>query len=218
MADADIAAPPSIDPADQHSMSGLLKAVLTKFLQSVDDCLPCTVSAVKGRNRVSVQPVIMMGTTDGLKVSRARIPSVPILNMGAGGFVLSFPVKPGDFGWLKASDRDISLFLQGLKEEWPNTRRMHSFQDAFFIPDVMRQWTLAGEDADRAVLQSVDGTVRVAIGNDRIKMTAPLIELQTPLVHASGDITADGHVTGNGIVLDTHEHHTSTDPSGPPIP
>lgn len=208
MANADTFAPPSIDPADEGSLSGLLRSVLQKSLQTLDDCLPCIVTAVKGRTRVSVQPQVMMGTTDGEKISRAIIPSVPVLNLGAGGFVLSFPINVGDFGWLKASDRDISLFLQGLKEEWPNTRRMHSFADGFFIPDVMRQWTLSGDDAERVVLQSLDGSARVAIGADKIKLAHPtLIELDAPNVTASGNITAAGHVTGAGIVLDTH-HHT----------
>lgn len=225
VAESDPFAAPSNDPADELSLTGAFRAILTKFLQDVDDCLPATVVAYdRVKNRATVKPLIMMGTTDGEKVGRAAIPSVPVFNIGGGGFILSFPIKPGDLGWLKASDRDISLFLQGLKEEWPNTRRAHSFQDALFFPDVMRQWALSGEDADRAVFQSVDGTVRIAIGSDRIKMTAPLIELDTPLVHMTGDLTvagdvaATGHVSGAGIVLDTHEHHTTTDPSGPPIP
>lgn len=211
-------APPSADPADALSTAGVLRLFGRKLLQNLDDCLPCTVAAVQGRTRVTVQPVVMMATTDGQKISRAKVPSVPIFNMGAGGFVLSFPVKIGDFGWLKATDRDISLFLQGLAEDGPNTARQHSFQDGFFIPDVMREWTLAGEDADRIVLQSIDGASRIAIGMGTVKVTTPLFEVDAATAHFTGDVTADGHVTGNGIVLDTHTHPTGGPNTGAPNP
>jgi len=190
-------APPSIDPADEDSLVGAFRSILGKTLQSLDDCLPCVVVAVEGRSRVTVRPQIMMGATDGAKVSRAQIPSVPVLNIGAGGFLLSFPILPGDLGWLKATDRDISLFLQDLSEEWPNTRRTHSFQDGFFIPDAMRQWTLAGEDAGRVVLQSVDGSTRVALGAGVVKITATAVEIVSDTLTHNGVNVGSDHVHGD---------------------
>lgn len=178
------------------------RAVLGKFLQGVDDCLPAVVIAVEGRRRVTVQPQIMMGATDGQKVSRAQIASVPLLNIGGGDFVLSFPVKAGDFGWIKATDRDMSLFLQALAEEWPNTKRMHSFQDGVFIPDAMRQWTLNGEDAERAVLQSVDGLTRIAVGDGIVKITAPAVEI------VADDVAIEsGTLTHNGVNIGSDHVH-----------
>lgn len=195
--------PPSIDPADEDNLAGVLRAVMGKFLQGVDDCLPAVVIAYdRASNRATVQPQIMMGATDGQKVSRAQIASVPVLNIGGGGFVLSFPIKPGDLGWIKASDRDVSLFFQGdHQEEWPNTKRMHSFQDGLFIPDVMRQWTLAGEDAECAVLQSTDGTTRISVGAGRVKITAPLVEIDAPNSHFTGDVQVDGTLTADVDVI-----------------
>lgn len=208
-------APPSIDPADLDSLEGAFRAILTKFLQNVDDCLPAVVIAVaESRNRVTVQPQVMVGTTDQRKVSRAQVASVPILNMGAGGFVLSFPVKAGDFGWIKASDRDISLFLQSLGEDTPNTRRMHSFQDGVFIPHAMRAWTLNPADADRVVLQSTDGVTRIALGADTVEITTSgVVKVTAPTVHMTGDLNVDGSVTSHGVVLHTH-HHTGVTVGG----
>lgn len=204
-------APPSIDPADEDSLAGVLRSVMGKFLQGVDDCLPAIVIA-GNRNTVTVQPQIMMGSTDGQKVSRAQVAEVPVLQMGAGGFVLSFPVKPGDFGWIKASDRDISLFRQGLAEEWPNTKRMHSFQDGVFIPDVMRQWTLNGEDAESVVLQSTDGATRIAVAAGTVKITAPDgVTIDAPAAHFTGDVQVDGTLTADVDVIAAGKsgaHHT----------
>lgn len=214
--------PPSIDPADEDSLAGVLRGVLAKTLQNVDDMLPATVIAYdRETNRATVQPQIMMGTTDGQKVSRAQIASVPVFQFGAGGFVMAFPVKPGDLGWIKASDRDISLFLQEHKEEWPNTKRMHSFQDGLFIPDVMRQWTLDAEDQERLVIQTTDGATRIAVGVGEVVVTAPTkVRLDTPLVEVTGRVEAEGGVTGAGIVLESHVHggvQTGSDQTGGPV-
>ncbi|RIQ09850.1 hypothetical protein D0837_18180, partial [Bordetella avium] len=82
-------------------------------------------------NRAVVRPLIMVGTTDGRKISRGAIPNIPVFRFGGGGFFVRFPIKPGDFGWIKANDRDVSLMFQrGGQEDWPNTERLHSFSDA----------------------------------------------------------------------------------------
>jgi len=203
--------PPSGDPADEDSLPGTFKRVLAKFLQGVDDCLPAVVIAYdRAKNRATVQPLVMMGTTGGEKVSRAQVAEVPVFNIGGGGFVLSFPLAPGDFGWLKATDRDLSLILQGgVSEEWPNTKRMHSFQDGFFLPDVMRQWILNAEDEERAVLQTTDGATRIAIAPGLVKITAT-DTLVNGKLHVTGDITTDADVKAGAITLKTHVHTSAT--------
>ena len=78
-------------------------------------------------------------------------------------------------GWIKANDRDISLFLQSYTNNRPNTVRLHTFEDAIFIPDIMTGYTINSEDADSMVIQNTTGTVRVSINDQRIKMTAPAV-------------------------------------------
>ncbi|OWK42477.1 hypothetical protein [Fimbriiglobus ruber] len=43
----------------------------------------------------------------------------------------------GDTGWIKANDRDISLFKQTTAASSPNTARLHDFADAMFFPDTL---------------------------------------------------------------------------------
>ena len=166
-------APPSANPADEGNLTGLLRVAMGKTLQGLDTMLPARVVAYdRATNRATVQPLIMMGTTDGQRVSRAQVASVPVFQYAGGGFVLSFPIAAGDLGWIKASDRDISLFLQSLGEEWPNTVRSRSFSDGVFFPDRLRAFTLDGGDTDRVVLQTDDGTTRVSVGAADVKVTA----------------------------------------------
>lgn len=210
----DAYSPPSMNPADEGSLEGGMRLFAKKLTANMENMLPARVIAYdRARNRATVQPVVALVTTDGNAVSRAQIPSVPVLQLGGGGFVLSFPIKVGDLGWLHASDRDISLFLQSLEDGAPNTARMHTFQDGMFIPDNLRQWTLDGEDQERAVFQSTDGLTRVAIGTDGVFITAPLVHHESAEVTMSGNLTVDGRITGTGgvtgpnnITLEGHKH------------
>lgn len=178
---------PSRDPANDDSMVGMLRQVMDKAAQNTDDMLPARVIAFdRASNRVQIQPMIHVVTTSGQNVARAQVIDIPVMQFGGGDFVLLFNLKPGDFGWVKANDRDISLFLQSGSDSPPNTFRKHSFSDGVFIPDVMRGWTLDPEDAESAVLQSLDGSVRVALAADNIRMTVE---------GATLTLTADGLVS-----------------------
>lgn len=218
---------PSRDPANSDSLLGLARQVLDKFLQNVDDMLPArVVSYDRATNRAMVIPMVKVLTTDGRQIGRAQVASIPAMMFGGGGAALSFNLQAGDLGWIKANDRDISLILQGYADGAPNTLRKHSFQDAVFIPDVMTGLTIAGEDAGNAVLQTVDGAIKVALWPDRLKLAAGAlsITLGPTGIDVVGEVTFhDGmaalqglNVTGHsvlqggaeigGIEFGTHEH------------
>jgi hypothetical protein len=227
---------PSENPSHSGGLAGVLGTVLEKFLQGVDDMLPAEiVSYDRKGNTATVRPLVAVQTTDGTTLSRASVASVPVLAIGGGNFVVNFPLKPGDKGWLKASDRDISLYMQGMREAKPNTRRKHSFEDGLFIPDVLRQYTLDGEDFDAdMVIQKLDGTIRIALWPDRVKTTcgdtwlevnkdgtitgdAPArITLAAPLIELRADAyTMSGHGSGRSVAtmdcdIDQTGWHKST--------
>lgn len=200
-------APPSIDPANSDSLQGIFSLVLRKFLQGVDDMLPARViSYDRTANRALIQPMIAILVTDGSLVQRAQIASVPVFRFGGGGHVLSFNLKEGDLGWIKANDRDISLFAQSYSQSQPNTLRYHSFEDAMFFPDSMRDVTIKDEDEENVTLQTNDGKYRVTIWDDRIKLTADdttvemksgEVRIRAPLIVAleAANIELAGNVT-----------------------
>lgn len=182
---------PSRNPAGNDTITGLLNFALLKFLQSVDACLPAKVIAYDpATNRAQVQPLIVQVTTGNEQVPRAQVASVPVARWGAGGFLLYFPVTTGDRGWLIANDRDISLYKQTGGQSPPNTNRLHSFEDGWFLPDTaLAGVTLA--DAGKCCLQSADGTTSITLGGGVITLNAPTeIVLNTPLVSIAGEIVA----------------------------
>jgi len=168
-------AKPSIDPADEGTLTGTMRHVFNKMMQGVDGMLPARVVAFNNdRNapRVTVQPLVAVLTTEGAQVQRAQVASLPVFQFGAGGYLMSFPLRAGDLGWIVAADRDISVFLQSYAESRPNTVRRQSFADAVFVPDVMRGYTVAAEDEEHAVWQNTDGSTRVSLWPEWVKITA----------------------------------------------
>lgn len=216
-------APPSVDPANDDSLLGMANTILRKHLQRVDDCLPARVvkftrSTDGGPDVATLAPMVAMLTTSGAQVARAQVSDVPVFRFGGGGMVLSFNLKPGDFGWLKACDRDISMFLQSFNGGPPNTLRMHTFEDSMFFPDAMREVEIDPEDAENAVLQTLDGKYRVAIWPDRVKVTgddttaefktgqitliAPVaVTVQAPLINLNGSVSSNGGTGTPNIAL-----------------
>ena len=180
---------PSRNPANSSGdLPGGMREILAKFLQSsVDDMLPAKIIAYdRGANRTTVKPMVAMVKTNGENVSRNQLASIPVINIGGGGSILSFNLLPGDLGWIKANDRDIADFLKRYSEAVPGTKRIHDFNNGLFIPDVMTGYTIAEEDEGNAVLQTLDGTVRVSLFPDKIKITAPLIVCNGPVELGEG--------------------------------
>jgi phage baseplate assembly protein gpV len=186
---------PSHDAASEGEMAGVLESVFRKLLmQSKDDMLPAQVVEYdREARRVTVRPLIRMLTTGGELVSREALASVHVFQLGGGGAFLSFKLEPGDLGWVKASDRDLSLFFRNYSEAGPGSKRIHSFSDSIFIPDIMTQYA-ADADADAlAVLQNADGSVRLSLWPDRIKITAPTVEID-------GNLTVSGTAAVEGLI------------------
>lgn len=148
----------------------LVRDILAAVKRSVEVSIPCVVTKVISRAKVDVRPLIKIVAQDGTSYDRDVIEGLPVFTAGAGDRLISFPVRVGDLGWIDASDRDISLFLQSYSTEEPPTSRMHSFSDARFIPDIMTNITVDEEDADAIVIQNRHGTVKIALDDSEIRI------------------------------------------------
>ena len=222
---------PNTDQSTDGSLAGKMKDAMRKWLRGeVDDMLPARViSYDEETNRAVIKPIVMLGTTSGQKISRANIANIPVFRFGGGGFFMRFPIKPGDLGWLKANDRDISLIMQAQGgEDWPNTLRLHSFSDAMFFPDTFRDWVIDGANVDAAVWQSMDGSVCIALHDGEIKVKAPAIiwdisgaaemNVDSLVINSAGAVSINSaSLDHNGTNIgDDHVHGGSpTAPTGP---
>lgn len=203
--------PPSIDPAHRQSIYGTIRFIVDKMVkQDMDNMLPGKVIAVdRVKNRVTVELMVSMINTARQVVKRAQIASIPIYQPSAGGYVINLPVQEGDLGWVKTTDTDISLFLQTLNStpvaQPPNTFITHKFDSSLFYPDEMNvDVTIAEEDADNLVIQKNDGTVKISLSEDQVKISAPTkVLIDTPLLEVTGEVKSN---LNGGIELSTHRH------------
>ncbi len=204
-------------PADSETLAAAMEFVLRMFKVELDQLLPARVTAFdRNLGRVNVNPMIHWVDMNDKACPRPSINNVPVFTFGAGNLHINFPVKPGDLGWIFASDRDLSLFKQSMQEGVPNTGRLHSFSDAVFFPDVMRQYQINPEDMDALVIQTTDSSTRVSIKPGQVKITAPnQLIIDSPLTTITGDVDMkktlkvqlDANI--NGIQFTPHEHTTT---------
>ncbi len=182
---------PSLRPENNGTLSGALNVVMNKFMQSIDGVMPARVVAYDPGTPavVQVQPLIKIAGTSGESFSRGQVASVPVCQIGGGGFLLNFSLSAGDIGLLIASDRDISNFMETGQESAPNTFRIKSFSDGFFLPIVLDGYTPATEGVS---LQNYDGSVKISLDSSQINING-LTELFDSVI-IDGDLTVNGKI------------------------
>lgn len=159
---------------EKSRLLGAIAAAFRGEKMADDNLLPAVVIAYdRAKNIAKIKPLIQwVDVNEGLH-SRTPISDVNVISFGGGGFHISFPIKAGDLGWIFASDRDISLFKQSLAEAAPNTGRLHKFEDALFVPDVFRKYTVSDDDEGSMVIQSTSGATKISISDGSISIIAP---------------------------------------------
>ena len=167
----EIQSEPSYAPPCEDSESSAFDYISRQINLRLEVCQPAIVKSYdREKNTVTVVPAITEPTATGEFVERCEI-DVSVLSPCGGGFVMNFPLKEGDTGWLLASDRDISLFKQQRTVINPNTYRVHTLEDAFFIPDRVNNFKVENEDNANVVIQSLDKNVKISMGEKEIKLT-----------------------------------------------
>lgn len=192
-----------IDEIDdfENLLPELVKVIIDATKRSLEVSIPCVVTRVIGRTKVDVKPLIKIVAQNGASMDRAIIEGLPVFTAGAGGKFMSFPVTVGDIGWLDACDRDISLFLQSYDDVEPPSNRMHTFSDARFVPDIMTNITIAEEDTSSIVIQTRDGSVKIALDDGEIRINNNDVSLVVTGSAVNG-IAPDGFDL-NGFTIDS---------------
>lgn len=154
-----------------NDMTEVLRTVLNKYSrEQLNDTVPAQIISYNGAtNKAVVKPLLAMSTGKD-RVDRPNLFDIPVLRNGGGGFLIAFPIKTGDYGWLKATDRDISnVLLNQDTTQLPPTNRHHSFEDAVFIPDQGLKNIPVGNGIS---LQNESGTSRIDVKDDQVGLSS----------------------------------------------
>lgn len=184
---------PAHNPADVNTLDGMNNVFLDKISMNIECVIPGIVQSYdKVSNRAVIKPAITGVATQGQKVSKEPLQNIPVLNLSGGGFIISFPIKTGDTGWLIACDRNISIFKQNLTESAPNNYRKHKFEDAFFIPDKINNVPLINTDS--LLIQDETGAIQFEMTTTGINLTG--ITTITGNTSVVGNLTVSTGATG----------------------
>lgn len=198
---------PSGSLSSDSSLDELLSLFSRKALLELDDMLPARVVSWDGKNKVQVEILYQVTMTNGDMHQKQAPAELPVQYPGGGGFILVYDLKPGDLGWVKAADRDMSLFQQHYNAQPGNTPRIHCFEDGVFIPDVMTGFSQA--QAGSISIQTLDGSNAVVVSDSSVVLKAGAATLtlaggklissvpfEAPAVKA-GDLDLIGHTHPN---------------------
>lgn len=213
---------PSYNPSDTSSLSGVMR-IFSDYLQNlIECCQPCVVQSVDyATNTVIVRPAINISTTTGEYVQREVI-KLTAWRFASGGFLIHYPIRQGDTGWMIASDKDTSLFKQEKNIADPNTNLKHQYSQGFYIPDKISGFNVSNDDSGRLVLQNEGGSERISIGAGDTKIFSSNLSITATNLTVTGETQFNGNVTIDGNMhstnYDAHTHicSSSGNPSQPP--
>ena len=175
--------------------------------------LPAKVTAVHSNGTLDAQPTIQgrVQKADGTFIWQ-NLPlciNCPILYMGGGGFVATFPITAGDEVLLIFASRCIDAWWQqgGIQQQL--SPRVMSLEDGFALCGPRSQANLVPNlNAATMQVRSLDGTqyIELAAGGV-VNIVAP------GGVHITGDVTVTGKVTASkegtfngGHTVSAHKH------------
>lgn len=111
-----------------------LRIIFREFMTDMNTCFPAVVTAFDGKNRVSVQPAILMRQKGGSDTPLPVIDDVPVVFPGGGGFRITHPINEGDEVLVICAQRAIDRWkTQGGLQPAGNRRRFAA-SDAIAIP------------------------------------------------------------------------------------
>ena len=197
------------DPLLSVSMTDFIEYLKHSTIADTHCRLPAIVKYYdRPKNTIIVLPAIKIANLDGTYMSFPEM-SMPVHRYGGGGYHISVDISEGDTGDIIFYDRDISNFLELLKETEPATRRVHALEDCEFYP-INR---IAPESGSGVLITTDSGDVFVNVLRDKVVVTnqstsltvnSDNVTITTPVVNVSdhaifgGDVSVRGGITSEG--------------------
>ncbi|WP_145580414.1 phage baseplate protein [Yersinia mollaretii] len=194
--DSSLFTPTSAQTSDAESLSYVFKELLSGafFIELVE------VMNIRGEAPnlvVDVIPLVTRTDPSGATIQNSEIFNVPVFRLQRGGSAIIMNPVIGDIGMIAICDRDNSIARANRRQSVPGSKRTHSKSDALYLGGFLN-------NHPSQFVEFADGSINITSPNpvnitcSKANITAPDgVEMQTPLLHVSGNITADGNITDN---------------------
>lgn len=173
--------PTSAQTSDAESLQYVFKKLLSGafFIELV------TVLEMRGTAPnlvVDVLPLVTRTDPSGAIIDNSPIYNIPVFRLQRGGSAIIMNPMPGDIGMIAICDRDNSLARENLKQSLPATKRTHSKSDALYLGGFLNS----------------EPTQYIEFADNKLNIVAPFgVNVTTPEMHVTGNITAGGNITDN---------------------
>lgn len=197
----DTASLDSVIEASAGDLSGWLRVAMPAIVTAFDD----------KRQTVTLQPAIAGTDENGGAITPTVLADVPVKFPRGGGFAFTFPVKPGDEGWVLFADRCIDDWFSSGQVSQAAEHRQHDWSDGGFLPGFSSlARAISSFRNDAIVMRQLEGTGYVSIdtgGNvdiDGAKLTVHCeAEFMKPVTlddtaTISGETTCNGGLSASG--------------------
>lgn len=198
--------------------------------QSSEICTVCPgklVSYDHGTNRAVVRPSLPKMLADGREMAAPLIHEVPVAWPMGGGFLMTWPLRPGDGLRLSFAQRSLEGWLDG-NEAAPDDPRQFHLSDCIAEPNLRA--TGISPDPDAVVMAFSGGVFRME-PNGVLRMRGSKLFVEMPVetnstlqtagnIKSGGIVAADSDVTAaNRVSLMRHTHTASggSGIGGPPV-
>lgn len=195
------------------------KEAIRHALLDVHTCLPGIITSFNPESQTATVKIALKKNLNGVISEVPELPEVPVVFPRGGGYVLTFPIQPGDGCMVHFSERSIdNWYLDGGMAD-PGDNRMFDLSDAICVPGLVSAGEKIPEySPDDVNLRNLDGTARVGInpGGDieytnpggSVKLSASgVFEINATTIKLNGNVESTGTFTNNGTdISSTHRH------------
>ncbi len=168
----------------------------------------------EAKNTCVIQPVLMVKSLgEDPKVAQQLI-DVPVKYVCAGGMVLTYKPKKGDYCLLQVCDRSISGWKQQGGIFDPRKRRHHNMNDCVAdfginpypdaIADIKGGFDIRTRDGSTS-FHVIDGEINMEIGGTQVaNFSSGLVKFSVPIEAPTGDFDSSLKVAGKELAGHTH--------------
>lgn len=163
--------------------------------------LPCRVDSVMG-NTINATPLIK-ADVKGEYIEMPMLLDVLVVFPSAGGFSITFPIKPGDDVLVIFSSRCIDAWFENDVISVPTEHRMHDLSDGFAIPGIKSNpKALTDIQEDGVEMRTDDRSTYIRLTDGTIYIKGKIEHEgdydQSGDMNRTGKSTTSGVITGNG--------------------
>lgn len=195
-------------------LPGIIRQGITNYMKDVHTALPGKIVTFNpSLQTASVQLLIRRVFKNNRERDLPQLINVPVWQPRAGGFSITFPIKPDDECLVLFSERSLDKWFKFGDIQTPTDFRMHSLSDAICLvgmssePKAIQDYDaenfqIRNEEKDQTVTLLANKDVNITTGavvvemlngSETINMTAPTkINIDTPLAEYTTDVKING--------------------------